>query len=140
VENIIIKRWRSLARFAMAAQRSRPTALPLADQPRVSDAVRPLTSPCFIHSHLDNFFSVLDAKQTPSPQLGVAKSLQSSEPDNEYPCITKQLAETAVTVREMSKQLGTLLLLLSYPSHPYVRKDLHKFQYSDGPHCHESSR
>lgn len=124
----------------MAGQRSRPTALPLAVQPRSADALKPLTSPCFVHSHLDNVFSVLDAKQSLSAQLRVAKSLQSSEPDDEYRSITKQLAETAVTVREMSKQLGNLLLLLSYPSHRYVRKGPHTFQYSDCPDCHKGSR
>lgn len=125
----------------MAAARSRPTALPLAAQPRSADALKPLTSPCFIHSHLDNVFSVLDAKQSLSAQLRVAKSLQpSAGPDDEYRSITRQLAETAVTVREMSKQLGTLPFLPSYPSYLHVRKDPHTFQHPDCPDCHKGSR
>ncbi|KAK2467804.1 hypothetical protein APHAL10511_000099 [Amanita phalloides] len=50
----------------------------------------PMPSPCFIHSH-----------------LGVATALQPVvDQDDEYCSITRHLVETAVTVREMSKQLG----------------------------------
>ncbi|KAF8629122.1 hypothetical protein AX17_005708 [Amanita inopinata Kibby_2008] len=92
-----------------------------------------MSSPCFIHSHLDEVLSFTekfrDKHRDPS-ELGVAKSLQrtsnhphssastctssssSSDDDNDvgdhedFGSLTKQLAETAVGVREMSKQLG----------------------------------
>ncbi|KAK0438687.1 uncharacterized protein EV420DRAFT_1736007 [Desarmillaria tabescens] len=96
---------------------------------------QPMHSPCFIHSHLDKGASLtewLRNKQTALiPEVGVAYSLQrngingssdsdhriSSSPSSvissnndevdEYGAsLTKQLAETAVGVREMSKQLG----------------------------------
>lgn len=93
-------------------------------------------SPCFVHSHLDKGASLQDwlevhAKdnEVPGSDVGVAKALQQyHRPPHhvELPCpdggshalsenddsdtyggsLTKQLAETAVGVREMSKQLG----------------------------------
>ncbi|RXW23335.1 hypothetical protein EST38_g2495 [Candolleomyces aberdarensis] len=85
-------------------------------------------SPCFIHSHLDKNFSLglWKLKQEQQGDLGVAKSLQSPVPpistesyassfasttladdEDEYTSsLTTRLAETAVGVREMSKQLG----------------------------------
>ncbi len=96
---------------------------------------QPLQSPCFVHSHLDKGASLtewLRNKQTALiPEVGVAQSLQrngingsdhqisppssasssvisSSNDEDDYGAsLTKQLAETAVGVREMSKQLGT---------------------------------
>ncbi|KAK0437495.1 ATP-NAD kinase-like domain-containing protein [Armillaria borealis] len=95
---------------------------------------QPLHSPCFVHSHLDKGASLsewLRNKQTALiPEVGVAHSLQrngingsdhqisspssasssvisSSNDEDDYGAsLTKQLAETAVGVREMSKQLG----------------------------------
>jgi len=90
-------------------------------------------SPCFVHSHLDkgallqHWFRTKD-NETLAAGVGVAKSLKQHRPQQsvELPCpeggshsllgedeedeyggsLTKQLAETAVGVREMSKQLG----------------------------------
>ncbi|QRW24168.1 ATP-NAD kinase [Rhizoctonia solani] len=78
-----------------------------------------LKSPCFVHSLLDKGASLSDwLKQQPQPHLphpmpSPPVSGSSSEPDyddeeeEEYSSsLTRQLAETAVGVREMSKQLG----------------------------------
>ncbi|GLB37256.1 putative ATP-NAD kinase [Lyophyllum shimeji] len=92
-----------------------------------------IDSPCFVHSHLDKGASLsewLRNKQHAfigDGDVGVSKSLQapnghvlrpptsptatasdeSDEDENTYrESLTKQLAETAVSVREMSKQLG----------------------------------
>lgn len=97
-----------------------------------------ISSPCFVHSHLDKGASLTDwlktrsgANQPAISDLGVARSLQHSAAPNRSPfsenkpnhhqssaaesdedefvgSLTKQLAETAVGVREMSKQLGGL--------------------------------
>lgn len=96
---------------------------------------QPMHSPCFVHSHLDKGASLtewLRNKQTALiPEVGVARSLQrngingsdhqisppssasssvisssNDESDDYGASLTKQLAETAVGVREMSKQLG----------------------------------
>ncbi|KAK0464040.1 hypothetical protein IW261DRAFT_1524938 [Armillaria novae-zelandiae] len=96
---------------------------------------QPMHSPCFVHSHLDKGASLtewLRNKQTALiPEVGVAHSLQrngingsdhqisppssasssvisssNDESDDYGASLTKQLAETAVGVREMSKQLG----------------------------------
>ena len=88
-------------------------------------------SPCFVHSHLDKGTLLADwlrNKHHPvgSSDVGVAKSLTSpnrttqispfapgyetNNDDDEFVgSLTKQLAETAVGVREMSKQLGPFL-------------------------------
>jgi NAD+ kinase len=87
----------------------------------------PNKSPCFVHSHLDKGASLQDwlhAKESEvlGTDVGVARSLQAVSPPVEFPCrdgathvlsedddpnsLTRQLAETAVGVREMSKQLG----------------------------------
>lgn len=94
-----------------------------------------MDSPCFVHSNLDKGASLTDWLRNKQNgigggDVGVAKSLQSPHPHHhEYhhePAysptssvlesndedegsggnLTKQLAETAVSVREMSKQLG----------------------------------
>jgi NAD+ kinase len=92
-----------------------------------------MKSPCFVHSNLDKGASLSDwlrSKQYQTPnEVGVAKSLQrhsdnqgralenaailepfgGSHAQDDDDCtgsLTKQLAETAVGVREMSKQLG----------------------------------
>ncbi|KAF9451283.1 ATP-NAD kinase [Macrolepiota fuliginosa MF-IS2] len=103
---------------------------------------QPVSSPCFVHSHLDKGASLTDwlrtragANQTAISDLGVARSLQyttapsrahhpgayspfsgprpdqangesDGDEDEFVGSLTKQLAETAVGVREMSKQLG----------------------------------
>ncbi|KAL1665928.1 hypothetical protein GGF50DRAFT_99926 [Schizophyllum commune] len=98
-----------------------------AGSPRVEP---PLNSPCFVHSHLDTGNTLAEALRKHSrpfgdnANVGVAKSLidrgngaaprlspdsldSNSDSDGEYSSsLTKQLAETAVGVREMSKQLG----------------------------------
>ncbi|KAG8760486.1 hypothetical protein FRC11_000332 [Ceratobasidium sp. 423] len=77
-----------------------------------------LKSPCFVHSLLDKGVSLGDwlkqnqGQQQPQPMPSPPVSGSSSEPDyeddeDEYSSsLTRQLAETAVGVREMSKQLG----------------------------------
>jgi NAD+ kinase len=96
-------------------------------------------SPCFVHSHLDKGASLQDwlAKDNEvlGSEVGVAKALQPHHrPQHhvELPCpdgsshalsenddsdtyggnLTKQLAETAAGVREMSKQLGKCSFIL----------------------------
>lgn len=93
------------------------------------------TSPCFVHSHLDKGMMLTDWLNNKSHtadinDVGLAKSLQSisygndnslslhssaisdldrefgSDEDESGNTLTKRLAETAVTVREISKQLG----------------------------------
>ncbi|KAJ7627588.1 NAD+ kinase [Mycena polygramma] len=90
----------------------------------------PMHSPCFVHSHLDKGVSLTDWLRTRqnsiedaigsassrSTFLSAGHSLSSSSSTNSLPdspdvgesseSLTKQLAETAVGVREMSKQLG----------------------------------
>jgi NAD+ kinase len=87
-----------------------------------------MQSPCFIHSHLDKNFA-LGVWKLKQDHQGVAKSLQHpAQPaspesyassfaasalediEDEYTSsLTTRLAETAVGVREMSKQLGAYL-------------------------------
>jgi len=102
----------------------------------------PVTSPCFVHSHLDKGAQLTDWLKNKQPSVdssvGVARSLQhpasssrssttlspqtsafetsndSGDDDEFVGSLTKRLAETAVGVREMSKQLGMLL-----PSVPF---------------------
>jgi NAD+ kinase len=85
----------------------------------------PHNSPCFVHSHLDKGTLLADWLRNKhhvvdSGEVGVAKSLQrltspnrpdfSSYDEDEFVgSLTKQLADTAVGVREMSKQLGAFL-------------------------------
>ncbi|KAF8070298.1 hypothetical protein FPV67DRAFT_1486864 [Lyophyllum atratum] len=92
-----------------------------------------IDSPCFVHSHLDRGASLTEWLRTKqhaligSGDVGVSKSLQTTnghvpnasvapsattssdndeDEDGIRESLTKQLAETAVSVREMSKQLG----------------------------------
>jgi len=99
--------------------------------------LKSVNSPCFVHSHLDKGAQLTDwlkNKQSfVDTSVGVAKSLQhpatSSRPSTTFSpqipaaddsgdedefvgSLTKRLAETAVGVREMSKQLGMLLIFL----------------------------
>ncbi|KAF7362058.1 NAD+ kinase [Mycena venus] len=89
---------------------------------------QPMHSPCFVHSHLDKGVSLTDWLRTRQNNLNEGLSSESSlsstgyslsssssgtgsidSPDEEEDfssSLTKQLAETAVGVREMSKQLG----------------------------------
>jgi len=101
--------------------------------PSDSQNHKPDNSPCFVHSHLDNGTLLADWLRNKhhvvdSSDVGVAKSLQhlispnrtaqmstfrsgyeSNDDDEFVGSLTKQLADTAVGVREMSKQLGALL-------------------------------
>ncbi|PFH52004.1 hypothetical protein AMATHDRAFT_141215 [Amanita thiersii Skay4041] len=111
------------------SRRSRPSSLHIRNPPpNIIPIPDPMPSPCFIHSHLDKVISLTEKLRSkhhvdsPGPEL--SKSLQyfpspsstsstlsaieSDEDDeDEYVgSLTKQLAETAVGVREMSKQLG----------------------------------
>ncbi|CAE6389690.1 unnamed protein product [Rhizoctonia solani] len=76
-----------------------------------------LKSPCFVHSLLDKGASLSDwLKQHPPqsphpmpspPVSGSSSELDYEDDEDEYSSsLTRQLAETAVGVREMSKQLG----------------------------------
>ena len=89
-----------------------------------------LTSPCFVHTHLDQSLSDFGKREEEAKQKrgrkerarfnacireGQEKEGDSAADDSEgtdgseeegLTNITKQLAETAVSVREMSKQLG----------------------------------
>ncbi|KAG6862310.1 hypothetical protein C0995_016008 [Termitomyces sp. Mi166 len=101
-----------------------PPNLPLQPRP-IPQYAKPTDSPCFVHSQLDKGASLtewLRNKQhgivTRNGDVDVARLLQtpggllsptpSSESEEEAfgESLTKQLAETAVSVREMSKQLG----------------------------------
>ena len=94
--------------------------------PSDSQNHKPDNSPCFVHSHLDKGALLSDWLRNKhhvveSSDLGVAKSLQrltspaqtdfksgydSNDENESFGSLTKQLADTAVGVREMSKQLG----------------------------------
>ncbi|CAE7086341.1 unnamed protein product [Rhizoctonia solani] len=75
-----------------------------------------LKSPCFVHSLLDKGASLSDwLKQQPQPLAmpsppvsgSSSSDLDYEDEEDEYSSsLTRQLAETAVGVREMSKQLG----------------------------------
>lgn len=92
---------------------------------------QPMHSPCFVHSHLDKGVSLTDWLRTrqnginetlgsaesrsslssasyslSSSSSGTNSSIDSPDEDEFSSSLTKQLAETAVGVREMSKQLG----------------------------------
>lgn len=93
--------------------------------PSDSQNHKPHNSPCFVHSHLDKGTLLADWLRNKhhvvdSGEVGVAKSLQrltspnrpdfSNYDEDEFVgSLTKQLADTAVGVREMSKQLGAFL-------------------------------
>ena len=113
---------------------SEPTVIP--PSPKTAQAAhKAMTSPCFVHSHLDKGAHLTDwlnnrFYSTESNDVGVAKSLKrlsnsnqpgnllsprstaytsgnASDDDDEFVgSLTKHLADTAVGVREMSKQLG----------------------------------
>ena len=85
---------------------------------------QPTRSPCFIHSHLNNSASLTDwlkakraqeaaTRKNRPHQLsmdGIVYDEDEDENEGEFGgSLTAQLAETAVGVREMSKQLGTSL-------------------------------
>ncbi|KAG6331552.1 hypothetical protein ID866_7537 [Astraeus odoratus] len=110
---------------------SSPSSISTAGSPRpmvMDPNPPPKRSPCFVHSHLDKVASLQDwlhqrEKEVLGIDLGVAKSLQRTKPDLQYTkgpdpvissddedahggSLTRQLAETAVGVRELSRQLG----------------------------------
>ncbi|KAF9646267.1 ATP-NAD kinase [Thelephora ganbajun] len=87
---------------------------------------QPTRSPCFIHSHLNNNASLTDwlrakrmqeaaAKKKRPHQLSMGGTIHGgNDDDEEYAgSLTAQLAETAVSVREMSRQLGRARVLSS---------------------------
>lgn len=103
-----------------------PTAV--SQHPHPPELQKALTSPCFVHSHLDKGM-LTDWLKTQSHladinNVGLAKSLQHPgdgvvlDLDNGFDddedalgnSLTKHLAETAVAVRDMSKQLGMLFV------------------------------
>lgn len=124
-------------------------------QPPTREQQQALKSPCFVHSQLDNGASFADwLRASPdkiagphSPRIYMngatgAASDSASSPDDEvferdedsdeaygHASLTKQLADTAVGVREMSKQLGGCIVhsdllqnsLVSQAAHAYTR-------------------
>jgi len=138
------------------------------DQAPMPHHQKPTESPCFVHSHLDKGAQLTDwlkAKQSyfENGDVGVAKSLQhlsspgqsstfspqtsafdsGNESDGEFVgSLTKRLAETAVGVREMSKQLGmhvtesslyTCLFAVPFRTSPRA------IEYPECSHRHQSS-
>lgn len=94
-----------------------------------------LASPCFVHSHLDHSLSdfvekeatgSVSKKKKPVPLKGgvedgtlhedtsrtTSATVSEDEEEEDQPSLTRQLAATAVSVREMSKQLGKIKHLL----------------------------
>jgi hypothetical protein len=85
----------------------------------------PLQSPCFVHSHLDNSLS-FGRRQEERRQRsksrnrgegrrgkgGYSRDEEDGGGEGGKRNVTQVLAETASSVREMSKQLGTVLSLL----------------------------
>ncbi|CAL1707814.1 unnamed protein product [Somion occarium] len=95
-----------------------------------------MTSPCFVHSQLQgasfsDWLKAKQAKQIHDARITIGRNLSGAHPDGTVSdyyeegdfhvqlddetsagSLTKQLAETAVGVREMSKQLGELLCCL----------------------------
>ncbi|KAJ7209550.1 NAD+ kinase [Mycena pura] len=91
---------------------------------------QPMHSPCFVHSHLDKGVSFTDwlrlrkngmdslssaesrsnvsstGYSLSSSSSGTSSTIDSPDEEDFSSSLTKQLAETAVGVREMSKQLG----------------------------------
>jgi NAD+ kinase len=116
--------------------RDQPTSTPRlssstahTDSARLQHAQRPLDSPCFVHAFLDKGLSLNDWIRTgqqgtitarsadtkelnhpsgiSSPTSAPDSVIESTDEDDEFNGnLTKHLAETAVGVREMSKQLG----------------------------------
>lgn len=98
---------------------------------------KPLSSPCFVHSHLERGASFADwlrnrnindnpvhsnaldnkmvqSLQSPSPSTSDSSPINDSDDlddDDNLGSLTRQLAQTAAGVREMSRQLGIHLLL-----------------------------
>ena len=112
--------------------------LPSVTLPSDSQNHKLVNSPCLVHSHLHKGTLLSDWIRNKhhvveSSDVGVAKSLQhltspaqssdfksgnDSNDENEFiGSLTKQLADTAVGVREMSKQLGTFLPLFQHYIH-----------------------
>ena len=97
---------------------------------------QPTRSPCFIHSHLNNSASLTDwlkakraqeaaTRKNRPHQLrmdGIVYDEDEDEDEGGFGgSLTAQLAETAVGVREMSKQLGTSASLRSFPPNFFFR-------------------
>ena len=160
----------SIAQNLASAMGSRPAHLQSKRQPS------PMRSPCFVHSHLQgpSFSDWLHAKQQKSVQevrtgdargggslphplgLSYPDGTVSDVPEEGYHdlsdeeetagSLTKQLAETAVGVREMSKQLGTHSLPSSLAPDPVsltgmvCRSHKSALQYSINSDRYESPR
>jgi NAD+ kinase len=123
-----------------------PTIIPVPPSVTQPSDSKPHDSPCFVHSHLDKGNLLADWLRNKhhvvdSGEVGVAKSLKrltsskptdydSNDEDEFVGSLTKQLADTAVGVREMSKQLGAFIphsnmilqiLIISQVAHEYNR-------------------
>jgi len=101
-----------------------PTAV--SQHPHPPELQKAVASPCFVHSHLDKGMLTdwLKTQSHPANNVGLAKSLQhpgdgivldldngSDDDEDELGnSLTRRLAETAVAVRDMSKQLGMLFI------------------------------
>lgn len=137
----------------------RPQTTPSHLPPRME---QPTRSPCFIHSHLNNSASLTDwlkakrlqeaaAKKKQPHQLSLDGAIHDDQEEEEYTgSLTAQLAETAVSVREMSKQLGMfasallflympplIVVLCSFSSIIADRARESSFGHPTCPDCHE---
>ena len=134
---------------------TRPLMAQAPSLPSDSQNHKPHNSPCFVHSHLDKGTLLADWLRNKhhladSGEVGVAKSLQrltspnrtdfydSNDEEEFVGSLTKQLADTAVGVREMSKQLGAFLphfnmiQFLQY----YPRSHTSTIEYSEYINCY----
>lgn len=139
--------------------------------PPPSPSKLPVNSPCFVHSHLDKSAHLTDwlknKHSAENHDVGVARSLQlppttlspaaagftnghayvpavsdDDDDDEFHGSLTKRLAETAVGVREMSKQLGvcSLLCLSRGPAliltNSTCRPSTRTVEHPECAHCH----
>lgn len=119
------------------------------------------TSPCLVHSLLNKGASLTDwlhSSQQDPADLGVAKSLQRlnypspvlhpqhnhnvDEDDDDFGrSLTKRLAETAVGVREMSKELGYFFCTPQSTLDSSIPRPCPcPVQYTKRPHRHKGPR
>ena len=126
-----------------------------------------MQSPCYVHSHLDKSASLAEwlcsrQPQSPPPLIDIAPILradnhiqrrqtsdshlqqtESNDDNDEFNgSLTKQLADTAVGVREMSKQLGEskCIVYVSDPDRGQLRSYSCQIIHSECPDYHQGSR
>ena len=126
-----------------------------------------MQSPCYVHSHLDKSASLAEwlcsrQPQSPPPLIDIAPVLradnqrrqnptsdshsrqtETNDDDDEFNgSLTKQLADTAVGVREMSKQLGesNCIIYVSDPDRGQLRSYSCKVIHSEHLDYHQGPR